>query len=539
MLCNDKFIIYEGDECATPGLSALVTVSANGYCAVKRTFANILKLEALDLDTPDPTEDYEWPRAPEPDTERGRRIFATQKQVSSFMVRNPRSFVVSDLRTGKTRASLWAADWLMLQASRPIRCLVLSDINALEGTWANEITTHFLGRRSFEMLHHAQADKRLVALGREADFYLCNPDGLRMGRPKRVVEKTPEGKIKRIYHTEPSGFYAALLAKKFDIIIFDEATTYRETGTETFKCALQLSKQASFVYLLTGTPTPNGPLDAFGLKHLAHPTFKLNFKTWRDMTTRPDGPFRRVALPGAVALVDELLQPSIRIIQDQCFTPTSLSTMDLAVPLSIEQKTAMSELKAELSIMVEDGEVNAVNQAALRSKLIQISCGAVYDQEHQSHLISAPERLAMLQSLIAGITGKIIVFAPLTSVLRLLQASLGDTCTLIDNSLSKQRKLRLLRDWQTSPTSRVLLSHPGPVARGIDLSMANTIIWYAPIDRTEYFIQANERINGINQKKPRYIIRMYGCEIERKIYERLENNQSLQGLILKLKEMKF
>jgi len=77
------------------------------------------------------------------------------------------------------------------------------------------------------------------------------------------------------------------------------------------------------------------------------------------------------------------------------------------------------------------------------------------------------------------------------------------------------------------------------VARGIDLSMANTIIWYAPIDRTEYFIQANERINGINQKLPRYIIRMYGCEIERKIYERLESNQSLQGLILQLKEMKL
>jgi SNF2 family DNA or RNA helicase len=257
------------------------------------------------------------------------------------------------------------------------------------------------------------------------------------------------------------------------------------------------------------------------------------------MTTRPDGPFRRVALPGAVALVDELLQPSIRIVQDQCFTPTSMTVLDLQAPLSGEQKTAMRELKEELSIMVEEGEVNAVNQAALRSKLIQISCGAVYDQEHQSHLISAPERLAMLQGMVDKIPGKIIVFAPLTSVLRLLQTSLGETCTLIDNSLSKQRKLKLLHDWQTSPTSRVLLSHPGPVARGIDLSMANTIIWYAPIDRTEYFIQANERINGINQKLPRYIIRMYGCEIERKIYERLEHNQSLQGLILKLKEMKL
>ncbi len=49
VICNDKFIIYEGDECATPGLAALVAVSANGYCAVERTYSNILKLEALAL----------------------------------------------------------------------------------------------------------------------------------------------------------------------------------------------------------------------------------------------------------------------------------------------------------------------------------------------------------------------------------------------------------------------------------------------------------------------------------------------------------
>src|ERR1019366_3775048 len=352
MLANGKYIIYEDDECATPGLDALVIARKPSYCAVENTSENILKLEALDLDVPEPMEAYDWPSQP------GQEAFPTQKSVSSFMVRNPRSFVVSDLRTGKTRAALWAADWLMGQSERPLRCLVLSDINALEKTWATEITAHFFGRRSFEMLHHTSAAKRLSALEREADFYLLNPDALRMGRPKRVVDKTPEGKIIRVRTTPPTGLYEALLAKKFDIIIFDEATTYRETGTETFKCALELSKRASFVYLLTGTPTPNGPLDAFGLKHLCHPTHKLSFKLWQDMTTTPDGPFRRRPRPEAVALVDELLQPSIRIIQDQCFTPTPLTVLDLGAPMSEEQKEKMQELKTELSIMVGAGEIN-------------------------------------------------------------------------------------------------------------------------------------------------------------------------------------
>jgi hypothetical protein len=52
-------------------------------------------------------------------------------------------------------------------------------------------------------------------------------------------------------------------------------------------------------------------------------------------------------------------------------------------------------------------------------------------------------------------------------------------------------------------------------------------------------MQANERINGVNQTKPRYIIRMSGCSIEQDIYKRLESNMSLQGAILKLKEMEL
>ncbi|MCI0562696.1 MAG: hypothetical protein MN733_29805, partial [Nitrososphaera sp.] len=80
---------------------------------------------------------------------------------------------------------------------------------------------------------------------------------------------------------------------------------------------------------------------------------------------------------------------------------------------------------------------------------------------------------------------------------------------------------------------------PGPIARGLDLTTASTIIWYAPIDRTEQYIQANQRINGPAQKNVRRIYRMSGSSIEDEIYARLENNEALQGAILKLKELKL
>jgi SNF2-related domain/Helicase conserved C-terminal domain len=527
---DHNLIVYDNGDAEIAARAVPDAIVKGNYAVVKATYPNLLKLNEADLDVPDPMATYEWPCQP------GTEPFPTQKLVSSFMVLNPRSFIVSALRTGKTRSALWAVDWLMSRSATKIRCLVLSDIAALDKTWATEIFTHFLGRRSYEMLYGSAA-AREQALARDADFYLLNHDALRIGQPRRIVTTGNDGRP-RAEHVPATGLYKALLAKKFDVVIFDEAATYREHTTRMSAAARDISAHAAYVWLMTGTPTPNGPLDAYGLKKLCHPHHRLSYTTWRDTVTEPDGPFRRRPRPNAVEEVDALLHPSIRISQEQCFEPTSLKTIDLQVPLSEEQKELIRELKRELTLMLESGaEITAVNEAALRAKLIQISCGAVYDAEHNAHLVDAYPRLDKFKELCRRIPGKIIVFAPLTSILAMLWRELGDTASLIDNTMSRSRKLETLRNWQHDPSKKVILSHPGPVARGVDLSEANVVLWYAPTDRTEYYVQANERINGINQRLPRYIIKMYSSPIERDIYARLEENIHMQGLILKLKEL--
>ncbi len=86
---------------------------------------------------------------------------------------------------------------------------------------------------------------------------------------------------------------------------------------------------------------------------------------------------------------------------------------------------------------------------------------------------------------------------------------------------------------------KVLVSHPAPISRGLDLTCASTIVWYAPVDRTEYYLQANQRINGPRQKDIRRIIRLSGSPVEDAIYDKLERNEHMQGCILKLKEMRL
>ena len=55
----------------------------------------------------------------------------------------------------------------------------------------------------------------------------------------------------------------------------------------------------------------------------------------------------------------------------------------------------MKELKRDLTLLLDKGaQIDAVNEAALRAKLIQISVGVVYDAEHVAHPVDAAPRLA-------------------------------------------------------------------------------------------------------------------------------------------------
>lgn len=482
--------------------------------------------------------DYDWP------IQRDFEPLPGQQAVANHMVGHPKSFVFSDTRTGKSLAALWAIDRIRRMAKSRVQAIIVSDILPLDDTWAYTIFTNFLGRMNYVIVH-GTVEQRLRALDKDVDIYLINFEGLRIGYPKDTSTISENGKRRYMTDKELAAATKSVARKILEkehlkIAVFDEATTYRNKMTWNSRAAIGLlSKRLPFVWALTGTPVPNGAIDAYGLKKLVHPYHRLTYKQWEDTVTspHPHSMFKRIDKPDAAERVNELLQPAIRITQEQCFNVTPLVTKTINIQLSDEQKEWMQVLKNELVILTQNGEeISAVNQAALRAKFIQISCGAIYDDEHGTHRIDASVRIDAYTKLVEGIPGKIITFAPLINVVELLHERLNGSAIKIDSGLSRNAKLEVLREFE-SGDKKTLISHPGPIARGLDLSVANYIIWYAPIDRTEYYVQANERINGPNQTKSRYIIRLASCSIEREIYEATERDISMMGLILKLKEL--
>lgn len=104
----------------------------------------------------------------------------------------------------------------------------------------------------------------------------------------------------------------------------------------------------------------------------------------------------------------------------------------------------------------------------------------------------------------------------------------------VHGDTTPKERNEIFRAFEQDANPRIIVADPGTMAHGITLVAATTIVWFAPIDRTELYLQANKRIHRPGQTKSCVVVQLAATAIEREIYRRLESNETLQGLLLKL-----
>lgn len=494
----------------------------NGFVAVPAHLPNLQALTREGLPIVEPLRGYDWPGRFKP--------FNAQRVMANFLVANPRSFVLSDMGTGKTLAALWAADHVMSQyPPGQCRCLIVAPLSTLRRVWSDEIFSHFIGRRTAVVVHGTAAQREKL-LARDADFYIINHDGVGVGAhaSRRGVELR--------------GFAERLLGRDdIRISIIDEASAYRAPGTRRHRIGRLLLAGRPYLWLLTGTPTPNGPLDAYGMAKLVNNAYGESQTAYKYRVMTQVSQFKWVPKPGAMDEAKKLLSPSVRFAIEDCVDLPPCVVSQREAELSDEQKAHYKKMKAELVLTLKSGaQITAANEGVLRSKLIQISCGSVYDEQHAAHLIDAKPRLDVLKEVLEECNEKAIVFAPLTSVLHLLQKELAQehSCAIINGAVSQKERAEIFRCFMQERSPRLLIADPQTMAHGLTLTAATTIVWFAPTDKTELYLQANKRIHRPGQSKTTRVVQIASTATEREIYRRLENNETMQGVVLRLAEEK-
>ena len=458
---------------------------------------------------------YDWP---------GRHVpYDHQKQMSAFLTLHPKAFNLSGIGTGKTLGTLWAADYLMKQGAVR-KALIISPLSTLSCVWQDEIFQNFLGHRSSIIVYGAR-EKRLQLMRSQADFYIINHDGLGIGS-----------------ESNGGSFVLGRLAQDvsnrddIDLVIVDEGSVYKDSGTSRYKVLKKTIANKPHIWWLTGTPTPNAPTDAWSQARLINKDFSESFNSFRERTMYRRSMFRWEKKGDAEKITANALQPAIVFRREDCLQLPPCQYVLRDVELTASQKAAHKAMVTKLSTMVGEGTINAVNEAVLRMKMLQISLGAVYDSEHEAHAVDCAPRLAVMREVVEQAGGKIIIFAPLTSVVDLLYSELHRDFSTekVNGSTSSSRRSDIFRMFQDSEDPQIIVADPQTMAHGITLTRAATILWYGPTDKPEVYTQANGRINRPGQKNSMLVVQLAATQLEREIFKRLDNKQTMQGVVLSL-----
>jgi SNF2 family DNA or RNA helicase len=447
---------------------------------------------------------YNWPGPHTP--------YNHQKETAAFLTLNNRALVLNEIGTGKTQSALWAADYL-LKTKYIKKVLILSPLSTLERVWGDGIFTGLVNR-TFVTLH-GTAERRLKLLKTHAEFCIINHDGFQIIAP----------------HCDGM----------FDLIIVDEAAVLRNPSTTRFKVFRKfLDKNPSTrLWLMTGTPTPNAPTDAWALAKLVNsPHCTKTYTAFRDQVMMKVSQWKYVPRPDAIDTVKHIMQPAVRYTREECFDLPETVIQTRSVELTpVQKKHYQSMLKTfvtELAAERKQGTITAVNEAVKIQKLVQISCGVAYDDSGQHLEIDASPRVNLVKELIEEAGEKVILFVPLTGTLHMLNRELSKhwSVGVVNGEVSATKRNQIFHNFQHTKEPHVLIAHPGTMAHGLTLTSASTIIWYGPINQNEQYVQANGRIERIGKRHVSNVIHIEATELEHKMYERLRNKQKLQGLLL-------
>ena len=460
-------------------------------------------LRNLNIKAPSPIEGrYDWPGKYKP--------FKHQIETAAFLTMNPRAYCFSEMGVGKTASAIWASDYL-LKNKIINRVLIVCPLSIMDAAWRNDLFTVAM-HRAVDVAH-GSADKRRKVIQSNAEYVIINFDG-----------------IKTVHADIANG--------GFDLIIIDEVSAYKNAQTDRWKTLNSLIKPTTWLWMMTGTPAAQSPVDAYGLAKMMNPnSVPRYFGSFRDMVMRKVTNFKWAPKPDAMETVHRVLQPAIRFTKEECLDMPPMIYVKRDVPLSKQQEKYYKEFKKKMVMYAAGEEITAPNAAIIMNKLLQLSCGAMYSDNNETIEFDISSRYKVLQEIIAESSKKVLVFAPFKHVIDLLMDMLKAdkiSCDMIRGDVSPGKRTEIFARFQEHPDPKVLVIQPQAAAHGVTLTAANTVVWWGPTSSLEIYHQANARVHRSGQTHPCTVVQLQGSPVEKHVYTLLDNRIDVHSKIVEL-----
>lgn len=397
-----------------------------------------------------------------------------QTFATNFILEHPVSAILLDMGLGKSVITLTAIQSLMRDSFEVHRVLVIAPLRVATQTWPSELEKwEHLHDLTYAVAVGTEAERR-YQLRRNVDIHIINRENIK-------------------WLIEDSG-----LPFNYDMVVIDELSSFKSHQAKRFKALMKVRPTVKRIVGLTGTPSSNGLMDLWAEYKLLDMGERLGrfIGGYRGRFFTPDKRNQQIVfsykpLPGAEEHIYRLVSDiTISMKSTDYLKMPECVINEVPVMLSENETELYRTMKNDLILNMDDGDVDAVNAAALAGKLSQMANGAVYDENGKTVHIH-DRKLDALEDLIEAANGKPVLVAywfkhDLERIEERLY-KLHIPFSKLDTSASITR-------WNNGELP-VALVHPASAGHGLNLqSGGSTIIWFGLTWSLELYQQTNARL---------------------------------------------
>lgn len=436
-----------------------------------------------------------------------------QTRLKDFIISHRYAFLTVDMGLGKTVTTLTAIRELLEDYLEAERVLVIAPKSVAENTWTSECA-------KWDHLAHLRVSvvmgtetQRIKALTTPADIYVINRDNV-------------------------DWLVKSSIGWGFDTVVIDESSSFKNPQARRFKALRKVRPHIRRMILLTGTPSPNGHEDLWAQMWLIDMGKRLgrSITSYRDKYFRPTRTngyivYDRALKPGAADEISRLMSDvTVSLKAEDWLEVPDFIESDVRIALPPREMKAYQEFERDQLMTVDGEDIVAITAAALATKLLQFTGGAIYDQDKDWHEVS-DAKLRALEDIIEAADGDpVLVFYQYRHELERLQERFKAL-----QPVTFSGEPEVLKEWNAGRIP-LLLCQPASVQYGLNMQQGgHIIVWYTPTWNLEQYQQANARLHRQGQSRPVVCYRLI-CEgtIDQKVVGALRGKDGAQEALLKM-----
>ncbi len=444
--------------------------------------------------------------------------WAHQKMLLTYLIVMQHAVITADCGTGKTYVALSLMDWFK-EKHGAVKALVICPISIIDEAWGED--TALL------------TDLQWTSLWLPQPYVTAQEkrDGLTQGVKRRTQQ------LEQLARTDVDIWVAnfatirnpailkALIKRRFDIVIVDEATKIKSPQSKSGKAAIKLSEHAAHRSPMTGSLGAKDLFDAWNPFYFMdrgetldarYVDFRAEFgKQIRVSDSQSMWKPKRGA---ESRLAPILSRRSVRVRLEDCVDLPPATTVVRRVVMTAAQAKALKTMKEELYAELEGQDLSVQNQLAKLAKLRQITGGFVNIDGEWTALKTNPkmdELEALLEEI--GPRRKVIVWSEYRAEIRaLLKRFKSRNPVARYGEVSKKKQTANFFRFKNDPDCTMLVTHPLSSAHGLTMTWSQYSISYSTSCDFDQDYQKNRRVYRPGQKHPTFFIYLLAVAADRK-----------------------